>query len=80
MSNRVYQKYLVSLSQRVTLIDLVEIYMLNFDLILGIHRLPSCYAFIDYSYHVVKFQFPDVLILKCKKGKFYPERLVYFMS
>uniref|UniRef100_M1DHG6 Gag-pol polyprotein n=1 Tax=Solanum tuberosum TaxID=4113 RepID=M1DHG6_SOLTU len=47
VAKRVYRKCLVSLSHRVTLVDLVELDLLDFDVILGMDWLHSCYASID---------------------------------
>ncbi|KAH0652607.1 hypothetical protein KY289_030285 [Solanum tuberosum] len=47
VAKRVYRKCLISLSHRVTLVDLVELDMLDFDVSLGMDWLQSCYASID---------------------------------
>lgn len=44
MAKRVYRKCLLSLSHRVILVDLVELYMVDFHVILGMDWLQSCYA------------------------------------
>ena len=48
----------------VTLVNLVELNMLEFDFILGIDWLHVCFASIDCRTRVVKFQFPSKLILE----------------
>ncbi|WMV25494.1 hypothetical protein MTR67_018879 [Solanum verrucosum] len=55
----VYRNCPVSLSFRVTHIDLVELDMLDFNVILGMDWLNSCYASIDCRTRTVKFQFPN---------------------
>ncbi|WMV19054.1 hypothetical protein MTR67_012439 [Solanum verrucosum] len=67
VAKRLYRKCLVSLSHRVTLVDLVELDMLDFDVILGMDWLHSCYASIDSRTRVVKFQFPNEPILEWKR-------------
>ncbi|KAH0722387.1 hypothetical protein KY290_005067 [Solanum tuberosum] len=49
----------LSLSYRVTLVDLVELDMLDFDVILRMDWLHSCYSSIECRTHVVKLQFPN---------------------
>ena len=59
VTKQVYKKYLVTVVHRVMLADLIELDMVDFDLILGMDWLHSCYASIDCRTRVVKFQFPD---------------------
>ena len=47
VSKRVYGKCLVMLPNKVTLVDLVELYMFDFDIILGMDWLHACFASID---------------------------------
>ena len=44
--------------------DLVELYMVDFDVIVGIDYLNSCYASIDFRYRVVKFQITNVPLIE----------------
>ncbi len=55
VAKRVYRNYPISLSHRVTHIDLVELDMLDFDVILGMNWLHSCSASIDCRTRLVKF-------------------------
>ncbi|XP_049363320.1 uncharacterized protein LOC125828059 [Solanum verrucosum] len=68
LADRVYRKCPISLSHRVTLVDLIELHMLDFDVILGMDWLHSCYASINCRNRVVKFQFPNELVLEWKRG------------
>jgi len=54
---RVYRDHPVSLPNRITNVDLVELDRLDFDIILGMDWIHSCYASIDCRTRVVKFQF-----------------------
>ncbi|WMV09711.1 hypothetical protein MTR67_003096 [Solanum verrucosum] len=65
VAKRVYKSCPVSLSHRVTHVDLVELDMLYFDVILGMDCLYSCYASLDCRTRAVKFQFPNVPVLEC---------------
>lgn len=48
LAKRVYRKCPVSLSHRVSLVNLVKLDMLKFYIILGKEWLNECYASIDY--------------------------------
>ena len=56
------------LPNRVTLADLIELEIFNFDIILGMDWLDDCFAFIDCRTRVVKFQLPDEPILEWNGG------------
>lgn len=48
-----------SLAHKVTLVDLVELDMIEFDVILGMNWLHACYASIRCRTRVIRFQFPN---------------------
>ena len=54
----------VIVSQKVTSADLVALEMVEFDVILGMDWLHSCYALVDCRFWIVCFQFPDEPILE----------------
>lgn len=68
MVKRVIIKFLVSLYHRVTLVCLVELDLLNFDVILGMDLLNSCYAFIDCRNCLVNFYFRMILYKNGRGG------------
>ena len=57
--NRVFRGCPIFSPNRVTLVDLIELDMLDFNVILGMDWLRSCYASIDCRTRVVKFQFSN---------------------
>ena len=65
-AKRVYWSSPILFSYSVTLVDLIERNMLNFDVILAIGWLHACLASIYCKTMVIKFQFPNELILEWK--------------
>ena len=51
-------------SQKFTSVDLAELEMTDFDIILDMDWLHSCYALVDYRSRVVHFQFLNESILE----------------
>ncbi|KAH0719580.1 hypothetical protein KY285_015611 [Solanum tuberosum] len=66
IARRVYKNCPVTVSQKVTSAHLVELEMVDFDIILGMDWLHSCYASVDCRTSIVRFQFPDEPILEWK--------------
>ncbi|KAH0727836.1 hypothetical protein KY290_003558 [Solanum tuberosum] len=66
VAKRVYRSCPISLSHKVTLVDLVEIDMLDYDVLLGMDWLHASYAYIDCRTRVVKFQFANESTLELK--------------
>ena len=58
VAKKIYRKYPIMLLNRVTLVYLIELDMFDFNIILGIDCLHTCFASIDCRTRVVKFQFP----------------------
>ncbi|XP_070042900.1 uncharacterized protein [Nicotiana tomentosiformis] len=76
VANHVYRDYTVLINDRPTSVDLVELVMLDFDVIMGMDWLAACYANIDCRAKLVRFHFLGEPVLEWKgnaatpKGKF----------
>ena len=54
-AERLYIDYPITILDRVTYADLIELTMLDFDIILGMDWLHKCYATIECQNRVVRF-------------------------
>ncbi|KAH0672236.1 hypothetical protein KY284_023323 [Solanum tuberosum] len=72
IARRVYKNYPITVSQKVTSADLVELEMVDFDVIIGMDWLHSYYASIDCRTRIVHFLFPDEPILEWKGSSLAP--------
>ncbi|XP_060168953.1 uncharacterized protein LOC132599707, partial [Lycium barbarum] len=76
VANQVYKNCSVLVCDRDTKADLVELDMIEFDVIMGMDWLASCYAHVDCQNKVVRFQFPGEPVVEwagntaSPKGKF----------
>ena len=76
IARRVYHNCIVTVCDRDALADLVELEMVDFDVIMGMDWLSSCYAMVDCRTKMVHFQFPKEAVLEWKgnigapRGKF----------
>ena len=68
VAKRLFRSYLILLLNRVTFVDLVELDMVDFFVILGMNLLHACFVSINCKTRVVKFQFPHELIFEWKGG------------
>ena len=72
VAKRVYRNCPIMLPNRVSYVDLVELDILDFDVILGMDWLPACFASIDCETRSVRFNFPNKHIVECKGGNSIP--------
>ncbi|XP_070011165.1 uncharacterized protein [Nicotiana sylvestris] len=63
---RVYRGCIVLFQGRNTKADLIELEMVDFDVIMGMDWLSSCYAMLDCHAKIVRFQFPNKEVLEWK--------------
>ena len=64
----------VSISSREALVDLIELDMVDFDVILGMISLNSCYVFLDFWAYKVMFKFHYEPIILWEGGSLVPNR------
>ncbi|XP_049405070.1 uncharacterized protein LOC125868479 [Solanum stenotomum] len=76
IARRVYRNCIVTVCDRDTLADLIELEMFEFNVIMGMDWLASCYATMDCRTKRVHFHFPNEAVLKWEgnvaapRGKF----------
>ncbi|XP_070013778.1 uncharacterized protein [Nicotiana sylvestris] len=63
---RVYRGCIVLVQGRNTKADLIELEMVDFDVIMGMDWLSSCYAMLDCNAKIVGLQFPNEEVLEWK--------------
>ena len=80
VTRSVYRGFVVSFYGRETLIDLIELDMINLNSIFGIDWLHLCYASLDFITHKVIFKFPNELVILWEEGSSVPkERLISYL-
>ena len=72
IGKRVYRNYPIILPNRVSYVELVELDMVDFDVILGMDWLHACFASIYCRTRVVKFNFPNEPVVERKRGNSIP--------
>ena len=68
MAKRVYKNCPIIFPNKVSHVDLVVLYMFDFDIILGIDWLHASFVSIDCRTRVVRFNFPNEPVVELKGG------------
>ena len=81
VAKRVYINCPIMFPNRVTYVELVELDMFDFDVILSMDWLHACFASIDCRTRIVKLNFPNDPILECKGGDSIPRgRIISYLK
>ena len=72
IARRVYYGCLVRVCGRDTLANLIELEMVDFDVIMGMDWLSSCYATVDCRSKIARFHFPGEPVLEWKGNSLMP--------
>ncbi|XP_070013344.1 uncharacterized protein [Nicotiana sylvestris] len=72
LAARVYRSCIVMVRGRDTTTDLVELGMVDFDVIIGMDWLYSCFAKLDCQTRTIRFEFPDEPVIEWKGDNVVP--------
>ena len=61
------------------MVDLVKLDILDFDVILGLHRFHAWYASFNCTTVLLKFQFPNEQVLDWKRNLVLPKGLILYL-
>ncbi|XP_070022391.1 uncharacterized protein [Nicotiana sylvestris] len=77
----VYRDCIIVVHSRYTVADLIELDMVEFNIIMGMDWLASCYANVDYRSKMVRFQFPWESALEWKGNTASPRgRFIFYLK
>ncbi|KAH0683010.1 hypothetical protein KY289_020762 [Solanum tuberosum] len=81
LAKRVYHDCDISINHKNTMVDLVELDMVDFDVILGMDWLHACYASIDCRTRVVRFQIPNEPVIEWSSSSVVPkDRFISYLK
>ncbi|XP_075101689.1 uncharacterized protein LOC142177123 [Nicotiana tabacum] len=72
IARHIYRGCPVKVYHHLTVADLVELEMVDFNVIMGMDWLGSCYATMGYRTKIVSFEFPGEPVLECKGDALVP--------
>ncbi|WMV09239.1 hypothetical protein MTR67_002624 [Solanum verrucosum] len=73
LAEKVYRDYANSINHKDTMVDLVELDMVDFDVLIGMDWLNACYTSIDCRTRVVKLHFPNEPITEWRSSSTMPK-------
>ena len=73
LAEKVYLDCTISINHKSTMVDLIELEMVDFDVILSMNWLHACYASIDCRTLVVKFQIPNEPVIEWTSSSSVPK-------
>ncbi|XP_070048959.1 uncharacterized protein [Nicotiana tomentosiformis] len=73
MAARVYRGCIVTVHGRDTVVDLIELGMVDFDVIMGMDWLYSCFSKLDYRTRTVRFEFSNEQVVERKGDNVVPK-------
>ncbi|XP_070046608.1 uncharacterized protein [Nicotiana tomentosiformis] len=78
---RVYMDCVVTVHGRDTMVDLIELGMVYFDVIIGIDWIYSCFAKLDCRTRTVRFEFPNEPVIEWKRDYVVPKgRIISYLK
>ncbi|XP_070025345.1 uncharacterized protein [Nicotiana sylvestris] len=72
-ATRVYRNCVVMVCGRATTADLIELEMVDFDMIMGMDWLYSCFAKLDCRTRVMRLEFPNEPVIEWKRNGVVPK-------
>ncbi|XP_070041086.1 uncharacterized protein [Nicotiana tomentosiformis] len=81
IAGQVYKDCVVTVHGRDTMDDLIELRMVNFDVIMGLDWLYSCFAKFDCRTRTIRFEFPTEPVIEWKEDNVVPnDRFISYLK
>ncbi|XP_070009673.1 uncharacterized protein [Nicotiana sylvestris] len=73
LATRAYRSCVITVRDRDTMADLIELGMVDFDVIMGMDWLYSCFAKLDCRTRTMRLEFPNEPVVEWKRDKVVPK-------